>query len=177
MLSCTDPPFRPSIARFTTARGVAERITDLLLVKLKHPAVPCRTAFTPLPGGGLRDVGLTIADARREHDQGLPTDTIPHLIAAYGSRYRDVLDLAEGHPEWRTRVADQSPVIGAELVWAVRKEMAITLRDAVIRRTPLGALGYPGDLAVERASRLVGTELGWSAGRMGEEVGSVRSFF
>jgi len=163
--------------KYTTARSVAERITNRLLVKLKQPAVRCRTALTPLPGGGLRDVGLTIADARREHDQGLPTDTIPHLIAAYGSRYRDVLDLAEGRPEWRTRVADQSPVIGAELVWAVRKEMAMTLRDAVIRRTPLGALGYPGDGAADRAARFVGHELGWSDARMREEIESLRGFY
>jgi glycerol-3-phosphate dehydrogenase len=163
--------------KYTTARGVAERITDRLLAKLQHAAVPCRTAAAPLPGGGLRDVGLTIADARREHDRGLPTDTIPHLIAAYGSRYRDVLDLAEGHPEWRTRIADQSPVIGAELVWAVQKEMAVTLRDAVIRRTPIGALGYPGDAAAERAARIVGAELGWSETRMREEIESVRAFY
>ena len=163
--------------KYTTARGVAEQITNRLLAKLQHPAVPCRTDATPLPGGGLRDVGLTIADARREHDRGLPTDTIPHLIAAYGSRYRDVLDLAEGHPEWRTRIAEQSPVIGAELVWAVRKEMAITLRDAVIRRTPLGALGYPGDAATERAARMVGAELRWSETRLREEIDAVRSFY
>ena len=163
--------------KYTTARGVAERITDRLLAKLQHALVPCRTASTPLPGGGLRDVGLTIADARREHDQGLPTDTIPHLIAAYGSRYRDVLELSDGHPEWRTRVAEQSPVIGAELVWAVRKEMAVTLRDAVIRRTPIGALGYPGDAAAERAGRIVGAELGWSETRLREEIDALRTFY
>src|SRR5205823_2656261 len=77
--------------KYTTARGVAERVTDNLLSKLNRPAVACRTASTPLPGGSIRDVGLAIADARREYDEGLPTDTIPHLIAAYGSRYRDVL--------------------------------------------------------------------------------------
>jgi glycerol-3-phosphate dehydrogenase len=163
--------------KYTTARGVAERITDRLLAKLQHAPVLCRTAATPLPGGGLRDVRLAIAEARREHDQGLPTDTIPHLVAAYGSRYRDVLDLADGHPEWRTRVAEESPVIGAELVWAVRKEMAVTLRDAVIRRTPIGALGYPGDAAAERAGRIVGAELGWSEARLREELDALRAFY
>ena len=59
---------------------------------------------TPLPGGSMRDIGLAIADARREHDEGLPTDTIPHLIAAYGSRYRDVMELAADRPDWRTRI-------------------------------------------------------------------------
>jgi glycerol-3-phosphate dehydrogenase len=163
--------------KYTTARGVAERITDRLLAKLQHAAVPCRTATTPLPGGGLRDVGLTIADARREHDVGLPTDTIPHLVAAYGTRYRDVLDMAEGQSEWRKRVADLSPVVGAELVWAARKEMAVTLCDAVVRRTPIGALGHPGDAAAERAARIVGAELRWSEARRREELDALRRFY
>ena len=164
-------------AKYTTARGVAERITDMLLRKLQRAAVACRTASTPLPGGSIRDVGLVIADARREHDEGLPSDTIPHLIAAYGSRYRDVIELAADRPDWRTRIANDSPVIGAELVLAARKEMAPTLADIVIRRTPLGALGYPGDDALARAAAIVGTELRWPDERRREEVAAVRSFY
>ena len=163
--------------KYTTARAVAERVTDAVVTKIGRSPMPCRTASVALPGGGLRDIGLAIADARREHDAGLPSDTIPHLIAAYGSRYRDVLDLADNHPEWRKRIAKDSPVIGAELVWAVRKEMALTLADAVIRRTPLGALGYPGDDALERAATIVGAELKWSDARRREEIASVAAFY
>src|SRR5205807_8366634 len=117
--------------KYTTARAVADRVTTQLFGKLRRAVVPSRASAVPLPGGGLRDVGLTIADARRDHDTGLPSETIPHLVAAYGSRYRDVLDLSERNPAWRMRVANDSPVIGAQLVWAVRHEMAITLSDAV----------------------------------------------
>jgi glycerol-3-phosphate dehydrogenase len=163
--------------KFTTARGVAERVTDTVLSKLKQRPVPCRTAKTPLPGGSLRDIGLAIADARREFDQGLPTDTIPHLIAAYGSRYRDVMEIAADRPGWRTRLAPDSPVIGAELVLAARKEMAPTLADIVIRRTPLGALGHPGDDAVARAAAIVGGELGWSEDRRRDEIAAVDAFY
>lgn len=163
--------------KYTTARAVAERVTDRLLSKLQRSAVACRTATTPLPGGSVRDVGLTIAEARREHDAGLPSDTIPHLIAAYGSRYRDVLNLATNRPDWRARVAKESPVIGAQLVQAVRGEMAATLGDAVIRRTPLGALGDPGDEALGRAAAIVGGELGWSEERRRDEIAQVKRFY
>src|SRR4029079_5885289 len=169
----------PTVAgtKYTTARAVAERITDKLLAALHRPRVPCRTATTPLPGGSIRDVGLAIADARREFDEGLPTDTIPHLIAAYGSRYRDVMDVAADRPDWRTRIAPDSPVIGAELVLAARKEMAATLGDRVVRRTPLGALGFPGDGPLARAAAIVGRELGWSDERQREESAAVRRFY
>ena len=163
--------------KFTTARGVAQRVTDTLLSKLNKKPVPCRTALTPLPGGSLRDIGLAIADARREFDQGLPTDTIPHLIAAYGSRYRDVMEIAGTRADLKTRLAADSPVIGAELVMAARREMAPTLADAVIRRTPLGALGHPGDEAVTRAADIVGAELGWDEARRREEIAAVDAFY
>jgi glycerol-3-phosphate dehydrogenase len=163
--------------KYTTARAVAERVTDRLVSKLQRDVVACRTANTPLPGGSLRDVGLTLAEARREHDEGLPSDTIPHLLAAYGSRYRDVLELAAGRADWRTRVAKDSPVIGAELVQAVRSEMAVTLADAVLRRTPLGALGDPGDEALARAAGIVGDVLGWSDARREDEISAVKRFY
>ena len=162
--------------KYTTARAVAERVTDRLTGKLHRAAVPCRTAATPLPGGDIRDVALTIAGARRAHD-ALPADTLSHLVAAYGSRFQEVLDLASAQPEWRQRVADGSPVIGAELVWAVRQEMAVTLCDGVVRRTPLGAIGLPGDAAAERAARIIGGELQWSEQRTREEIAALRRFY
>jgi glycerol-3-phosphate dehydrogenase len=164
-------------AKYTTARAVAERVTDRAIARLKGSAVPCRTASAFLPGGGLRDIAGAIAEARRQHDDRLPSDAIPHLVTAFGSRYEQVIALAAERPEWRTRVAANRPVIGAELVWAVRHEMAITLADAVIRRTPLGAMEYPGEAAVERAASIVGGELGWTEERRREEIDRVREFY
>ena len=163
--------------KYTTVRAVAQRVVDRGIAKLQRPRVPCRTATHPLPGGSVRDLALTIGEARRDHDVGLPSDTIPHLVTAYGSRYRDVLDLAQERPAWRTRLANASPVIGAELVWAARKEMVVTLADAVIRRTPLGALEYPGDQTVEHAAQIVGGELGWTEERRREEMAAVKRFY
>jgi len=163
--------------KYTTARAVAQRIVDRVHRKLRRSPVPCRTARRPLPGGSIRDAALTIAEARSDHDPGLPSDAIPHLVSAYGSRFRDVIELAANRPAWRTRMAEDSPVIGAELVWAVRREMAVTLADAVIRRTPLGALGCPGDVILERAAGILGPELGWSDERRREEIAAVKRFY
>lgn len=161
--------------KYTTARAVAERVVDTLFLKLRRAAAPCRTSDTPLPGGDVREAPPAIA---RGHDSAaFSGDDVPHLMAAYGSRYRDVLDLASGRADWRARVTDDSPVIVAELVWAVREEMAITLRDAVIRRTPLGAVGYPGDAAVDRAAAIVGAESGWSEERTRAEIEEVKGFY
>jgi len=163
--------------KYTTARATAERTVNLAITKLQKPMAACRTATTPLPGGDIGDVATAIATARREHDARLPSDAIPHLVAAYGSRLVEIVELANQRPEWRSHVSDESPVIGAELVWAVRHEMAVTLADAVIRRTPLGAIGYPGDTATRRAADIVGAEFGWSAEQKDREIEAVRSFY
>jgi glycerol-3-phosphate dehydrogenase len=164
-------------AKYTTARAVAERVIDRLITKIGRGRVPCRTASVSLPGGDIADVDVTLATARREHDSGLPAETIPHLIAAYGTRYHDVLEIAAQRADLRTKVAADSPVIGAELVFAARREMALTLADAVMRRTPLGALGNPGDEALQRAAAIVGTELAWNEDRRRKEIDAVTALF
>ena len=163
--------------KYTTARAVAEQVTDRILRRLRRNNVACRTASTPLPGGGIRDVSATIADARRLHDTGLPSDSIPHLVMAYGSRYDHVVALAAERPEWRQRVSEHSPVIVAQLIWAIRHEMAVSLGDALIRRTPLGALGHPGEEAVRKAAEIVGHELAWTADRQRQEIQTVNAFY
>ena len=174
-----DAPGLVSVAgtKYTTARAVAERVVDRVIARLGRQVAPCRTAATPLPGGGFRDVASTVAEGRREAMANLGSDTLPHLVAAYGSRYRDVLELVATQSAWQVRLSDQSPVIGGELVWAARHEMVVTLADAVIRRTPLGALGYPGDAVIEHAAILVGAELLWSDERRRSEMSDVKRFY
>ena len=93
-----------------------------------------------------------VAAATRQHGGTLPAPAIPHVVAAYGSRCEDILAMSADQPHWRALLAGDAPVIGAQIVWAARHEMAATLTDAVVRRTPLGALGHPGDAAAERAA-------------------------
>jgi glycerol-3-phosphate dehydrogenase len=162
--------------KYTTARAVAEHVTDKVVTKLQRSAASCRTAVTPLPGGDLVDNAAGVTSAGREHAD-LSSGTMSHLVAAHGSRYRHVLELAGGRAEWHSPIAEDSPVIGAELVWAVRHEMALTLNDAVIRRTPLGALGFPGDAVAHCAAEIVGTELGWSDERRRKELDALRAFY
>jgi glycerol-3-phosphate dehydrogenase len=163
--------------KYTTARAVAERVVDRLTEKSGRTLRACETATTPLPGGDIANLTAMIGEARRLWDDRLPSDTVPHLVAAYGSRYGEVLALGAARRDWLERVVDGSPVIGAELVWAVRHELALTLEDAVLRRTPLGALGYPGDAAARRAADIIGTELRWDEARRRQEIAQLQAFY
>jgi glycerol-3-phosphate dehydrogenase len=60
---------------------------------------------------------------------------------------------------------------------AVREEMAQTLADVVIRRTGLGAAGYPGDaVACDVAARMQ-LLLGWPDERTESEIEDLRAFY
>jgi glycerol-3-phosphate dehydrogenase len=56
-------------------------------------------------------------------------------------------------------------------------EMVITLSDAVLRRTPLGALGCPDAATLHHASAVVGEILNWSPARQADEVAAVRALY
>jgi glycerol-3-phosphate dehydrogenase len=107
--------------KYTTARAVAERVTNRLCAKLGRSDLPCRTADDLLPFTTATDDAL--------------------------------------------------------LTLAARDEMVVTLEDAVVRRTPLGALGYPGDQAVDHAAIVVGEALGWDQATRRNEIEGVRRFY
>lgn len=53
---------------------------------------------------------------------------------------------------------------------AATHEMVMTLEDAVMRRTPIGALGTPDGATLQRAAEIVGDALGWTAERRVSEL-------
>lgn len=62
----------------------------------------------------------------------------------------------------------------ALLAHAAAHEMVVTLGDAVLRRTPLAAVGDPGDGALAHAASIVGRVLGWDDVRTAFEIQATR---
>lgn len=158
--------------KYTTARATAEKVTDLIVAKLARAAAPCRTATLPLPATA-RDAGAPGPGASAV----LPPDVLEHLSAVFGPAADAVRAVTAARPDLAARVSDHHPAIGAQLAWAARHEMAVTLADAVIRRTSLGALGHPGEATLARAARVMAAELGWNAERSAAEIRAVDGFY
>ena len=75
------------------------------------------------------------------------------------------------------RLAPETNVIGAQVIHAVRHEMALHLEDVVFRRTGLGTLGHPGVPAITQAAELMRRELGWDEAQHAREIAeTVRQF-
>ena len=108
--------------KYTTARGVAERVVDLVLRRLGKPRVACRTAETPLPHAqsltgslaeraaiAVRDeMALTLDDVVRRLDLGTG--------GAPSREHLDILETALGSSfgwDEKRRLAERAAVAGA----------------------------------------------------------------
>ena len=68
-------------------------------------------------------------------------------------------------------------VLRAEVVHAIREEMAVKLQDVVFRRTELGTAKNPGVAAIEECADLMAEELEWSQHKYEEEIREVLDIF
>lgn len=161
--------------KFTIARYIAERVVNRCLKKLGRPRQPSRTADQKVFGGEIGDVSAAIRTIMEEH--GLDHVTAHHLVRLYGSEVRAVLRLAEEEPDLARHVDGSNEALRAEVVHAVREEMALHLDDVLIRRSDIGTLGYPGDATVDDVARLMARELGWDEAARSAEMERVRSLY
>jgi glycerol-3-phosphate dehydrogenase len=162
--------------KYTTARLVAERTVDLALRKLGRPPVRSRTAAELLPGGDVRDADAAARDLSGASGTA-DAEVARRLVEIYGTAARAVTDLASSDPSLAPRLVPSLPVLRAEVIHAVRSEMACTLADVLVRRTALGAAGHPGREAVRAAADLLTRELGWSGERTAREIAALGEFY
>jgi glycerol-3-phosphate dehydrogenase len=90
---------------------------------------------------------------------------------------RGVLSLVMTSPAVAQPLGATCPVLGAEIAFAVREEMAVHLTDALLRRTDAGSAGHPGADALENAARMMGGMLGWSDDRRREEIAAIERVY
>lgn len=60
--------------------------------------------------------------------------------------------------------------IMAEVIFAVREEMARTLADIVMRRTGIGTLGNPGENILRKVANAAAKELNWDENKIEKEI-------
>jgi len=162
--------------RFTTSRYVARKTIDLVFRRMGRQSPASKTDTVPLIGGEIHNMSEFSARELEAAPNGLDKDVLAHLLQNYGSRYREVLRFYEGEPGLLERL-DGSSVIKAEVVHAVRGEMALKLSDVVLRRTDLGTAGHPGDTALRECAAVMAGELGWDKARVEDELTEVESVY
>lgn len=143
--------------RFTTGRWEAVGAVDLVFRKLGADPPPSRTAQTPVQGGDIDDWSDLVQRAVAEHGRSLGEDVVRSLAHNYGSDFGRICAYVDENPDLGERIGD-TPTIKAQVVHAVRHEMAHTLADVVFRRTDLATGRYPGRAALEQCARILHNE-------------------
>jgi glycerol-3-phosphate dehydrogenase len=163
--------------KYTTARGVAEKAVDLALAKLGRARRRSSGSETPVHGGTMESFGDLVARLVGERPCGLPEASLRRLAHNHGAACRDVLAWLRADPTAAGLVPGSPDVIKAEVINAVRREMAMTLGDVVFRRTDLGSAGHPGEPCLSATAAIVARELGWSGERTASELADVQARF
>ncbi len=152
--------------KLTTWRRMAKLAVDRL-VERDGRSAPCRTQDIPL--------GEPVDPAALPRVEGVLDEGYESLARRYGHAASEVLEIASGRPELARSILDEFPDLLAEVVFAARCEQALTLADALLRRTRLGLLAPRALCAAQseaplRVARAMGEELGWDASRIRREV-------
>lgn len=166
--------------KFTTARAAAARAVATaakILGRSRTGTGAVDTRSTPLPGAGIADhEALAIETARAVHLELAPP-LIRHLTALYGDRCAAIVRLMAQQSEWRMPLAAGRPNVGAEVIHAIRAEMACTLADIVVRRSELGSMQHPGGDIVRAAGAIAAEELNWDAERLNQQIEAVDALY
>jgi glycerol-3-phosphate dehydrogenase len=164
--------------KLTTYLNLSRQTTDVIFEKLDRKAPKSTSRKTPLPGSETSDFDAFVAGFKAAST--VPDVLRDRLLKLYGVRAAEVLALGEDDPDLLTPLSPiesvETALIGAEVIWAFREEMAQTLPDVLLRRT---MAGYGPKVAldvVEPAAQIAVKHLGWNQERAEHEVRQYREW-
>ena len=158
--------------KYTTYRVMARDVIDSVLGRAEARRRPSATADLRLAGAADRD-----DLARIVRDLGsipwladVHPDGAARLVARHGTDAPAVAALGGELDLDRPLVAGR-PFLEAEVAWAVRHELALSVDDVLSRRLRLSAeLGAQRASIAPRVAAIIGREFGWDAERCAIET-------
>lgn len=161
--------------RYTTAGATARAAAARVWRLLGRGGAPPERAPASLFGADVTSLQeYERAEAAR---WPLPAHGIHRLIAAYGAQYAAVARIAAGEPQLAEPLGPGCDITGAEILHAVREEMAVHLDDALLRRTAAGAGGHPGAETVACAAAIMARALSWTPARTSDEIDALNAAY
>lgn len=162
--------------KYTTARDVAEKVINLYFKKSKKKFIASKSAFLNLYGGDTGNFKNFYYSVSKELKEKTPLDEtrINHLLHNFGSSYNDILKYAYNDPSLFECIPGSNEVTKAELMYAVKDEMAVSLKDVILRRTDLGIGEKPKDETIEFTASFLQKILLWDDKKLQEELNSLK---
>ena len=159
--------------KLTTYRSMAKEAVDRAVRELRFREGRPRAAETgtdeePLPGGETDDFAEFRA---RGLELGVVPESVEHLIRHYGTEAAGIYNVGAVDRRLLRRLLPPHPAIEAEVLHAVRRELAQTVEDVMVRRLHLYfEHAGRGIAAAPRVAELMGRERGWDDARIAAEA-------
>jgi len=163
---------RISGGKYTTYRVMARDVIDAVLGREGAMRLPCATAERRLVGAADRSVLDRIVTEIRSVSAiaAAHPEAAARLVARHGTEAPGVVALGGELDLLRPLVAGR-PFLEAEVAWAVRRELALSVDDVLSRRLRLSPeLPDRGARVAPRVAEILAGELGWDAARRDLEV-------
>jgi glycerol-3-phosphate dehydrogenase len=161
--------------KYTTSRNLAEHVLAIVEKKLGRKLKKVSTHTTYLKGSEIPDMEAFIGKIVKENPD-FDGKTLAYLGRNYGLEYAGVLELARKNRSLATVLNDDGEIL-AQAVYAVRFELARSLKDVLFRRTGIGTLGNPGVNVIKLVAQTVAKELRWNPVRLRKEFEDARAAF
>lgn len=146
--------------KWTTYRAMAEDAIDAVERYLNGSTTACLTKKFLLGGSEGYSPGYWRSLMRQF---GLSELTAQHLAAKFGTRAQDVMGLAALDRELAAPLVEGLAPVRAEVVFAARDEMAISIENVLARRIGLESYGWREAIeAAPAVANLLAREFGWS---------------
>jgi len=154
--------------KYTTSRNLAQKVMKMAAGKLKKNLGRCVTGQNYLAGCDIQDLENFIKELKAAN-QDFTEKTVECLARYYGRECGPVLALARQDQSLAEPLNDDGEIF-AQALYAIRQEMALTLKDILVRRTGMGTLGDPGDDKILKLADLAAKELNWDDARKEQEI-------
>jgi glycerol-3-phosphate dehydrogenase len=164
--------------KYTTARDVAEKVVNLVYRSWGQEFPPSSSAYAPLYGGDIDRFGSYQETEINKKPCGLDQEIVRELTFNYGTAYPKVLSYL--NQQGVSFFEDETPetaILKAQVIYAIRHEMALKLSDVIFRRTGLGAIGDPGEKTLALCADVMKAELSWDSERVQREIREVKESF
>ena len=172
--------------KYTTYRVMARDVIDAVvhgMGAVDRPSAPSATADLALVGAAPRTelMRLTTALAADPELTAVHPEAAARLVARFGTEAPAVIALGRELDLVCPLIAGR-PFLEAEVAWAARHELALSLDDVLTRRLRVSMeMRDRGAAIAPRVAAILGAELGWDVERQARECaiyleGAIREF-
>ncbi|MBX4920456.1 glycerol-3-phosphate dehydrogenase/oxidase [Rhizobium bangladeshense] len=162
--------------KWTTFRGFAEEVADVVLSRLQHTRKQS-TRYLPIGGGKAYPVDANakrILIDRIAKSAGITDARAQELVDRYGTTAEAVATFRSDYSDER-RISGSQTYSFREFDWIARKELVVHLADIVMRRSTIAIEGRLTEEGLKDIAEVAAKPLGWDGPRVKREIDEVIS--